>query len=157
MEQCVITRLRIAGCVFAEDEAKLLISVARRAEELKKMVEMRVSGLPLEHVVGYAEFCGLRIEVDRGVFVPRQRTVFLVHQAIAHSSPGDIVVDLCCGSGAVGVAIASTLGRIELYSVDIDSVAVNCAIRNIAAYGGHVFEGAYIRLYPTLLKDVWTS
>lgn len=49
------------------------------------MVEMRADGLPLEYVVGYAEFCGLRIEVDRGVFVPRQRTEFLVHQAEALS------------------------------------------------------------------------
>lgn len=82
------------------------------------MVEMRANGLPIEYVVGYAEFCGLRIEVDQGVFVPRKRTEFLVHQAEALSCSGDIVVDLCCGSGAVGVALAAALGRVELYSVD---------------------------------------
>lgn len=67
------------------------------------MVEMRVSGLPLEHIVGYTEFYGLRIAVDRGVFVPRQRTVFLVNQAISQARSGDIVVDLCCGSGVCNV------------------------------------------------------
>ena len=51
-----------------------LFSQVPTPEDLKKMVKMRADGLPLEYVVGYAEFCGLRIEVDRGVFVPRKRT-----------------------------------------------------------------------------------
>lgn len=116
------------------------------------MVEMRADGLPLEYVVGYAEFCGLRIEVDRGVFVPRKRTEFLVHQAEALSCSGDIVVDLCCGSGAVGVALAAALGRVELYCVDIDPVAVQCAGRNVTDFGGHVFEGDLYKSLPHSLK-----
>ncbi|MDM5248554.1 MULTISPECIES: putative protein N(5)-glutamine methyltransferase [unclassified Lysinibacillus] len=151
-EKCIINRLQSAGCVFAEDEARLLISEARTPEDLKKMVEMRADGLPLEYVVGYAEFCGLRIEVDRGVFVPRQRTEFLVHQAETLSCFGDIVVDLCCGSGAVGVALAAALGRVELYSVDIDPVAVRCASRNVTDFGGHVFEGDLYKALPHALK-----
>ncbi|WJE55725.1 putative protein N(5)-glutamine methyltransferase (plasmid) [Bacillus cereus] len=151
-EKCIINRLQSAGCVFAEDETRLLISEARTPEDLKKMVEMRADGLPLEYVVGYAEFCGLRIEVDRGVFVPRQRTEFLVYQAEALSCFGDIVVDLCCGSGAVGVALAAALGRVELYSVDIDPVAVRCASRNVTDFGGHVFEGDLYKALPHSLK-----
>ncbi|MFJ8258399.1 putative protein N(5)-glutamine methyltransferase [Peribacillus asahii] len=151
-EKCIINRLRSAGCVFAEDETRLLILEARTPEDLKKMVEMRTDGLPLEYVVGYAEFCGLRIEVDRGVFVPRQRTEFLVHQAEALSCSGDIVVDLCCGSGAVGVALAAALGRVELYSVDIDPVAVRCAGRNVTDFGGHIFEGDLYKALPHSLK-----
>ncbi|MGE7868488.1 putative protein N(5)-glutamine methyltransferase [Bacillus paramycoides] len=151
-EKCIINRLQSAGCVFAEDETRLLISEARTPEDLKKMVEMRADGLPLEYVVGYAEFCGLRIEVDQGVFVPRQRTEFLVHQAEALSCFGDIVVDLCCGSGAVGVALATALGQVELYSVDIDPVAVRCASRNVTDFGGHVFEGDLYTALPHLIK-----
>ncbi|PFN21932.1 putative protein N(5)-glutamine methyltransferase [Bacillus cereus] len=151
-EKCIINRLQSAGCVFAEDETRLLISAARTPEDLKKMVEMRADGLPLEYVVGYAEFCGLRIEVDRGVFVPRQRTEFLVRQAKALSCFGDIVVDLCCGSGAVGVALVAALGRAELYSVDIDPVAVRCASRNVTDFGGHVFEGDLYKALPHSLK-----
>ncbi len=79
----IIARLRAAGCVFAEDEASLLISTARTPEELAVMVDRRVAGLPLEQVLGWAEFCGLRIAVDPGVFVPRRRTEFLVRQAAA--------------------------------------------------------------------------
>ncbi|MGE7873734.1 putative protein N(5)-glutamine methyltransferase [Bacillus paramycoides] len=151
-EKCIINRLQSAGCVFAEDETRLLISEARTPEDLKKMVEMRADGLPLEYVVGYAEFCGLRIEVDQGVFVPRQRTEFLVHQAEALSCFGDIVVDLCCGSGAVGVALATALGQVELYSVDIDPVAVRCASRNVTNFGGHVFEGDLYTALPHSIK-----
>ncbi|MGE6537816.1 putative protein N(5)-glutamine methyltransferase [Bacillus luti] len=151
-EKCIINRLQSAGCVFAEDETRLLISAARTPEDLKKMVGMRADGLPLEYVVGYAEFCGLRIEVDRGVFVPRQRTEFLVHQAEVLSCFGDIVVDLCCGSGAVGVALAAALGRVELYCVDIDPVAVRCASRNVTDFGGHVFEGDLYKALPHSLK-----
>lgn len=66
----VVSRLRAAGCVYAEDEARLLLSTAATAADLAVMVDRRVAGLPLEHVVGWAEFCGLRIAVDPGVFVP---------------------------------------------------------------------------------------
>jgi release factor glutamine methyltransferase len=79
----IVTRLRAAGCVFAEDEAQLLADAARTPAELDVMVARRAAGLPLEHVVGWAEFCGLRIAVDPRVFVPRRRTEFLVGHAIA--------------------------------------------------------------------------
>src|SRR6516162_11964863 len=81
-EPLVAARLRAAGCVFAEDEARLLMATARSPGELSAMVERRAAGLPLEQVLGWAEFCGLRIAVDPGVFVPRRRTEFLVQQAI---------------------------------------------------------------------------
>ena len=79
----IVTRLRDAGCVFAEDEARLLISAARTPGELAAMVDQRTAGQPLEHVLGWAEFCGLRVAVDPGVFIPRRRTEFLVRQATA--------------------------------------------------------------------------
>lgn len=150
--QDLVTRLRAAGCVFAEDEARLLIGEARTPAELDAMVERRVAGVPLEHVVGWAEFCGLRIAVDPGVFVPRRRTEFLVRQAAALVRPGSVVVDLCCGSGAVGAALAATLDRIELHAVDIDPDAVRCARRNLAAAGAQVYEGDLFAPLPAGLR-----
>jgi release factor glutamine methyltransferase len=151
-EKCIVNKLRSAGCIFAEDETRLLISEALTPEDLMKMVEMRVDGLPLEYVVGCTEFCGLRIEVDRGVFVPRKRTEFLVHQAEALLRSSDIVVDLCCGSGAVGAALAAAWRSVELYSVDMDPVAVKCASRNVMGFGGRVFEGDLYKPLPHSLK-----
>jgi release factor glutamine methyltransferase len=147
----IVTRLRAAGCVFAEDEAHLLISEARTPADLVTMVDRRTVGVPLEHVLGWAEFCGLRIAVDPGVFVPRRRTEFLVHQAAALARPRAVVVDLCCGSGAVGAALAAALGRVELHAADIDLAAVRCARRNIPAAVGQVYEGDLYDPLPTML------
>ncbi|HEV2244407.1 MAG TPA: putative protein N(5)-glutamine methyltransferase [Streptosporangiaceae bacterium] len=150
----VVARLRAAGCVFAEDEARLLISAALTRADLTAMVDRRAAGAPLEHVVGWAEFCGLRIAVDPGVFVPRRRTEFLVEQAVALVRPtagAPVVVDLCCGSGAVGAAIAAALGRAELHAADIDPAAVACARRNLAAVGGRVYEGDLYQPLPATL------
>jgi release factor glutamine methyltransferase len=90
--------------------------------------------------------------VDPGVFVPRLRTEFLVRQAAALAQPGAIVVDLCCGSGAVGTALAVALERIELYAADIDPAAVRCARRNVTTAGGHVYEGDLYDPLPAILR-----
>jgi release factor glutamine methyltransferase len=159
-ESAVVTRLRAAGCVFAEDEARLLISTARTTDDLAAMLERRAAGLPLEHVLGWAEFCGLRIVVDPGVFVPRRRTEFLVHQATALTRTAlagtarrkTVVVDLCCGSGALGVALAAALGPVELHAADVDPAAVRCADRNVSAAGGQVYEGDLYEPLPVALR-----
>jgi release factor glutamine methyltransferase len=148
----IVARLRAAGCVFAEDEARLLISSARTPAHLAAMVDRRAAGLPLEHVLGWAEFCGLRIAVDPGVFVPRRRTGFLVQEAVAVARPRSIVVDLCCGSGAVGAALAASVERIEVHAVDIDPVAVRCARRNLADVPGRVYEGDLYEPLPAALR-----
>ncbi|MDN3018929.1 putative protein N(5)-glutamine methyltransferase [Paenibacillus sp. BSR1-1] len=152
IKKSITEKLRTAGCVFAEEEARLLISEAQTSDALFDMVSLRITGTPLEHVLGWAEFCGNRIAVDPGVFVPRRRTEFLVQKATALSVPGAIVVDLCCGSGAVGVAIAKALGSIELYAVDIDPTAASCALRNVTTVGGFVFEGDLYEPLPAKLR-----
>ena len=98
----LVEELRAAGCVFAEAEADVLTAEADSSEELAEFVRRRTAGLPLEQVLGWAEFCGLRIIVEPGVFVPRHRTELLARCAAEGLAPGDVVVDLCCGSGAVG-------------------------------------------------------
>ncbi|HET6296926.1 MAG TPA: putative protein N(5)-glutamine methyltransferase [Kribbella sp.] len=150
--EVIVTTLRAAGCVFAEDEAELIISTARDSTELARMVDQRVTGLPLEHVLGWAEFCGLRIAVDPGVFVPRRRTEFLVSEAVAMSRPGAVVVDLCCGSGALGVAVASAQQNIDLYAADVEPAAVRTARRNVEPLGGQVFEGDLFDALPLALR-----
>jgi release factor glutamine methyltransferase len=151
-QSVIVTRLRAAGCVFAEDEAQLLLSAARSCAELTAMVDRRAAGHPLEHVLGWAEFCGLRIAVDPGVFVPRRRTEFLVHQAVALARPCSVVVDLCCGSGALGAALGAVLDRVELHAADIDPAAVRCARRNVTAVGGRVYEGDLFEPLPATLR-----
>jgi release factor glutamine methyltransferase len=172
-EAAVIERLRAAGCVFAEDEARLLIQAAADQAGLAAMVDRRATGVPLEHVLGWAEFCGLRMAVDAGVFVPRRRTEFLVRTAVSLARQGSVgaddgtgqvpagpltVVDLCCGSGAVGAALAAALGNAEVHAVDIDPAAVACARRNLAegrpglAGRSRVYQGDLYAPLPARLR-----
>lgn len=147
-----VASLRAAGCVFAEDEAELMLAAARTPGELTALVARRVTGLPLEQVLGWAGFHGLRITVEPGVFVPRRRTEFLVDQAVAQAPDASVVVDLCCGSGAVGAALAAALGPVELHAADIDPAAVRCARRNLGPLGGRVHEGDLFRPLPAGLR-----
>ncbi|UZX01585.1 putative protein N(5)-glutamine methyltransferase [Arthrobacter sp. CDRTa11] len=179
----IAARLRRAGCVFAEEEAQLLLDAFTNPDDLAHAVERRIAGYPLEHIVGWAQFCGARIAVDPGVFVPRRRTELLVHQAAEllagfrrgsrggsgggsrrgsraelglHSSGHDeaaaVVVDLCCGSGAVGAALARRVDGLELHAADIDSAAVKCASRNVRLVGGQVHHGDLYEALPPALK-----
>jgi release factor glutamine methyltransferase len=136
--------------VFAEDEARLLMAAAGSPAELASMVDRRVGGLPLEHVLGWAEFCGVRIELDPGVFVPRRRSEFLVAEAAARAPEDAVVVDLCCGSGAVGAALAAVMTGVEVIGVDVDPVAVRYARRNLP--GGRVLEGDLYEPLPPSLR-----
>lgn len=152
VEESVVRRLRAAGCVFAEDEARMLMGEAGTAAGLDGLVARRVAGEPLEHVLGWAEFCGLRIAVTAGVFVPRRRTEALVHEASALARPGAVVVDLCCGSGALGVAVATAVPGVDLHAADVDPAAVACARANVARVGGRVYEGDLFGALPGRLR-----
>jgi release factor glutamine methyltransferase len=151
----VVERLRAAGCVFAEDEARLLVEAAGTPAELEHLLALRTSGLPLEQVLGWVEFAGLRITVRPGVFVPRRRTGLLVQRAARLLRQGAVVVDLCCGTGAVGAALLTGEPALTLYAVDIDPAATACARDNVEPLGGSVFTGdLFSPLPPALLGHV---
>jgi len=158
----VVAALREAGCVFAEEEAGLLADAAGTLAELGEMVRRRASGLPIEQVVGWAEFCGLRIVVEPGVFVPRRRSEFLVRQGeavgrrAAPSAEPLVLLDMCCGTGAIGLGLAVGLARDgqyrpELHAADIEPAAVRCARANLAGVG-LVYEGDLFEPLPPALR-----
>jgi len=167
----VVARLRAAGCVFAEEEAAILAASADTPAQLDAMVARRAGGEPLEHVVGWAGFAGLRVLVDPGVFVPRRRSEYLVEVAVRLAGrQGDavprVVVDLCCGTGALGLAVAVELAGdadgpasaavrlrgVELHAADLDPAAVACARRNVTPAGGHVYAGDLFSALPDSLR-----
>lgn len=156
--------------MYAEEEAALLAASASSPDDLEALVARRVAGVPLEHVLGWVEFCGLRLHVTDGVFVPRARTELLVDLAVGivrdvrddfHGVSGlkrhgvsRRVVDLCCGSGAVGAAVAArTRGepsQVEVYAADVDPASVACARRNLPRE--RVFEGDLYDALPDRLR-----
>lgn len=151
----LVTRLRTAGCVFAEEEAELLEEAAATPATLEALVARRVAGEPLEYVVGWVAFDGLRVAVDPGVFVPRQRTSYLVELAAetltAIAGPVT-VLDLCCGSGALGLALARRHPDVVLHATDNDPVAVACATRNLTPVGGFAYAGDLDAPVPAALR-----
>lgn len=151
----LVARLRAAGCVFAEDEAALLLDAADGAA-LEELVERRVAGEPLEHVLGWVEFAGRRWSVGRGVFVPRRRTELMVRTAVGllgdvvPASGETILIDLCCGCGAIGGAVLAALppGSAVLHASDVDPAAVEHARRNLEPLGGAVTRGDLFGALP---------
>lgn len=143
--------------MFAEDEARLLSEQAADAAELDRLVLRRVAGEPLEQVLGWTEFDGQRYLVEPGVFVPRRRTELMVREAVAawrrrQLARPAVVVDLCCGCGAVGAAVLRRLGRGRLIAADVDRAAVHCAARNVEPFGGEVLLGDLFAPLPLELR-----
>ncbi len=143
-EPAVVARLRAAGSVFAEEEAALLTAEAADDAELAVLLERRTAGEPLEVVLGWALFRGLRIAVEPGVFVPRRRTELLAREAVRAASAGAVVVDLCCGTGAVAAAVLAAVPGAEVHAADVDPAATRCARRNLggaaAVHTGDLYD-----------------
>lgn len=129
--QRVVERLRAAGCVFAEDEAELLGD-----DEL--LVSRRIAGERLEHLLGWTEFCGLRIDVEPGVFIPRPQTEELAERAAALRPR--VALDLFTGSGAIAAVIARRNPAARVIAADVDPAAVACARSNGEQFGFQVLE-----------------
>lgn len=152
----IAERLRAAGCVFAEDEAEILISAASGSSELESMLARRSMGEPIQHVVGWAEFCGRKIGVTPNVFVPRSRSELLAREAIrlCENIERPVVVELCCGAAAVAVTLALEHQGAEVYASDIDPLAVECATRNLAGIGTVLEGDLYAALKPEIAGRV---
>ena len=148
--EVLVRRLRAAGCVFAEEEAALILEQAAADEDpgatADRLAAARESGLPLEQVLGWAGLAGVRVAVAPGVFVPRRRTELMVAQAVAlglgtvreggrDGQARVVLLDLCCGSGAVAAAVGHGLRTagvdVEVTAADLDPVAVDLARRNL--------------------------
>ena len=119
----------------------MLLGAEGDATDRERMVLARCAGTPLEHVLGWADFAGVRVSISVGVFVPRPRSELMVECAVELLRAGDTVVDLCCGTGAIGAAIRERVPHLDLHACDNDPVAVACARRNLEPRGGHVHLG----------------
>ena len=157
----LVRRLRAAGCVFAEEEAALILGQAGDEAEVDRLATAREQGLPLEQVLGWAELGGVRVGLEPGVFVPRRRTELMVATAVslglaAHADHDPVVLlDLCCGSGAVALAMGHGLRQagvaVAVTAADVDPVAVRCAARNLP--DARVLESDLFAALPDHLRN----
>jgi len=142
----LVERLREAGCVFAEEEAAALEEVAS-GTALEELVRRRVAGEPLEYLVGSVDFDGRRYRLSPGVFIPRQRSTLLVEEAATLG--GNVILDLCCGCGALGLAVRDRIDPgVELVASDISATAVEDARVNgvTEAFVGDLFDAVPLSL-----------
>jgi len=141
--------------VFAEDEAALLGEAATDAASLERLVSRRVDGEPLEYVLGWAEFAGLRLKVAPGVFVPRKRTQLLLDLALrslrsAVATPR--LLEVCCGVAPVATALKKRMPGASVTASDLDPDAVRTARTNLEPLGGTVFEGDLFGALPAAAR-----
>jgi release factor glutamine methyltransferase len=146
----LVARLRAAGCVFAEEEAALLLAAATAPDELDALVARRVAGEPLETILGWVEFDGLRLSVAPQVFVPRRRSELLAHEVVRRAGQGAIVVELCAGVAAIAAAVRSRRPDLGVFAAEIDPAAVRCARANLGP--GRVFLGDLYAALPEHLS-----
>jgi release factor glutamine methyltransferase len=149
----LVRRLRAAGCVFAEDEAALLTAAAT-GPVLEDLVARRVAGEPLETVLGWVAFAGLRLAVGPGVFVPRRRTELLARTAATlarAAGPAPVVVEACCGVAPVATFVAHDVPGAVLHAADLDPAATAWAARNLAGRGS-VWTGDLLDPVPADLR-----
>ena len=101
------------------------------------MLERRLTGEPLAWITGAAQFCGLSVAVDPGVYVPRWQSESLARMAADVLAPDGLAVDLCTGSGAIAMVMQAGAPRARVVGTEADPVAIECARRN----GVEVLEG----------------
>lgn len=131
--ETLVARLRAVGCVFAEDEARLLQQTAGSdAVALETLLARRLGGEPLEHVLGWVGLAGQRLVVGPGAFVPRQRSTVVIDAGLAAlPREGGVAVELCCGVGAIGAVIARNRPDVQVWATDLDPVPLRYARLNL--------------------------
>lgn len=152
----IVACLAAAGCVAAEEEAAELIAAAGDDSALEALVSRRTAGEPLAWLVGSVDFCGIRVRVRPGVYVPRWQSEQLARRAGGLLRGQGVAVDLCTGAGAIACALQRAAPAASVVATDVDPIAIACARENgVRALLGDL-DGP---LPPTLLGrvDVMTS
>jgi release factor glutamine methyltransferase len=153
----VVHALAKGGCVAPDAEAHALLRASSKGVgPVDELVARRLRGEPLAWIIGSVSFCGIRVGVDPGVYVPRPHTQALTRRAVSLLPADGIAVDMCTGSGAVAAALGSVHPHATIVATDIDPVAVACARNN----GVRALEGNLDEPLPPSMRgrvDVMTA
>ena len=149
----LVRALRLGGSVFAEEEAALLRADAADPEQLAAWCARRVAGEPLEHILGWVDFGGLRLAVGPGVFVPRQRSLLLADAAVADAvaaGANPTLLEAFCGVAPIATLVHNRVARASVHVADVDPVALGYARGNVGddagVYAGPGFSGVPVGL-----------
>ncbi|MFT3899631.1 MAG: HemK/PrmC family methyltransferase [Gordonia sp. (in: high G+C Gram-positive bacteria)] len=146
-------RLAAAGVASPRVDAQWLLAHALRtdrgrlllvddvdpptAEHFAALVRRRANREPLQHLIGEVEFAAgdavVRLKVGPGVFIPRPETELLLRWAVETAPPGALVADLCAGSGALAIGLATARPDVRVVAVELFAAARTWLRRNVAA------------------------
>ena len=104
-------------------------------EQYRKALEQRAAHVPLQHLLGYQDFMGLRFQVNEYVLIPRQDTEILVEEAMRYLHDGMRILDLCTGSGCILLSLLHYSNDCEGVGVDISQEALQVAAQNAELLG----------------------
>lgn len=136
-------------------------------DEYLHLIDRCASGEPLQYILGEWEFMGLPFFVGQGVLIPRQDTEALVEYACEklkyYSAP--VVLDLCSGSGCIGISIAKLCPNAKVYMVELSEQAGEYLKRNLAFHGlenaffvqGDLFDSALREKLPKKFDAVLSN
>jgi release factor glutamine methyltransferase len=127
-----------------------------QAETFRRLVARRAAREPLQHLTGTAAFRHVELAVGPGVFVPRPETEELAGwgiaaaRAAATAGRAPVVVDLCTGSGAIALAVATEVPQAEVHAVELSDDAHAWAARNLERSGVDLRQGDMADAFPDL-------
>jgi len=111
----------------------------KETEQYFELVDIRTTGMPLQYITGTQEFMGLSFKVNENVLIPRQDTETLVEEALHYIRDKDKILDLCCGSGAIGISLAHYCReagkKVKVTGSDVSEKALAVARENAKALG----------------------
>lgn len=143
----LFARLETAGIPSPDHDLRALAEYATTYAQLDSLIEQRCQRIPLQHLTGLAYFRHLSLEVGSGVFIPRPETELLAgagieylrnlsSQRLAASEVKSelrkpLVFDLCAGSGAVAISLATEVPNISVHAVEVSVDAAHWLIKNV--------------------------
>jgi release factor glutamine methyltransferase len=121
--------------LYTHDERELLHHESRRFEDA---VDERISGVPVQYIVGQQEFYGRCFVVNPAVLIPRPETEFIIESALEVTSPSAAIIDVGTGSGAIGVTLALELPKATVFATDVSPDALRVAKLNASQLGANI-------------------
>ncbi len=123
----------------SEEAVKISLPDLTQQQEniLKEFIDQRLTNIPLAHITNRQNFMGIELLADKRALIPRKETEILGRKALELShqitakQPSALVIDVCCGSGNLGLAVASYNPKVTMFATDISHDAVELTRQNI--------------------------